>query len=360
MSRFAQPRPAKSRRSLAVIALVLAGGLVAACAGSNASSEENSSSFGTASADTPTLTFGVQTADYPALFEKSGLFEDLPYKLDVPVISGPAAQISALHSKAIDVGLTGAGTAAVEAANQKDDPNVTGQAAIEAIAIYNQIDSPYPSPSLFVQKSAGIDTLADLRGKKIAYNVGGNIYAAYVIALFQAGLTPADVQPVALADNQAAAAAFVAGEVDAVLTTYGSVQRLLSTGDAVALPTNPELYTIVGGGSHITRPDVLDDPAKVDALRDFFGRYDTFWTEWYPAHKDEVIEVYRNELKQTEEIANINFDASATTRLLKLGDPELIAKQQLTVDQAFKAGGVKNQRDIAIAYNPIFDPQFTQ
>lgn len=350
-------RPRSARRLTAVLSIAMVGTLLAACGGSDDGSTSATATSGPVDLSKVELAFGVQTADYPALFKASGLFENLPYKLDVPVISGPAAQISALHSKALDVGLTGAGTAAVEAANQREDPNETGKPAIEAISIYNQVNSPYPSPSLFVNKSANIKSLADLKGKKIAYNVGGNIYASYVITLYQAGLTPKDVEPVELPDNQAAAAAFVAGTVDAVLTTYGSVQKLLASGQAEALATNPPLYTIVGGGSHITRPDVLADPGKVAALRDFFTRYNTFWSKWYPNHKAEVIGVYQNVLKQTAEVASINFDASATTRLFKLGDPELIAKQQLTVDQAYKAGGVKNQRNISIAYNPIFDPQ---
>ena len=84
-----------------------------------------------------TLVWGTQTADIPELLEASGLFEDLPYELDIPVINGPAQQLQALYSKIIDVGLAGASTAALELANASQDWNETKTPAIQAIAVTN-------------------------------------------------------------------------------------------------------------------------------------------------------------------------------------------------------------------------------
>lgn len=331
------------------LASVLVAALTA-CGGGEASQSAQGGGSGL------TLVWGTQTADVPELLEASGLFEDLPYELDVPVINGPAQQLQALYSKRIDVGLAGASTAAVELANASEDWNSTGAPAIQAIAVTNYPESEFPNPSLFVRTDRGINSIEDLRGKSVAYNFGGNIYAAYVVALYQAGLTPEDVQPAEFADNPAATSAFVSGEVDAVIATFEGVKTLLDSGEAKYLPGAPALHTIAGGGSSITRPDVLADPAKVEALQDFYARLHTFYTQWYPNNEDAVVKVFQRTLNQSPERAKVKFEAAKNTRFFKLSDPELLGNQQLVVSQAFKAGGVKNDRKIDIAYNPVLDP----
>jgi sulfonate transport system substrate-binding protein len=153
-----------------------------------------------------------------------------------------------------------------------------------------------------------------MRGSKsIAYNFGGNIYAAYVVLPSQAGLAPEDVKPAEFVDNPAAAAAFVAREVEG-----------------------------------------LADPAKLEALEDLYARLHTYYTEWYPNNENAVVEVYRRTLNQSPEPAAAEFEAERT-RFFKLSDPDLPANQQLVVSQAYKIGGVKKDRKIDITYNPIPD-----
>ncbi|MBM2614227.1 ABC transporter substrate-binding protein [Actinoplanes sp. LDG1-06] len=336
-----------ARKTAFVAVITVLGATLSAC-GSEADASGNNSKE-------TTLTFGFQTADYPALLEESGLFEDLPYKLETPVIAGPAAQISALYSQATDVGLVGENTAAFEAANAADDWNTTGP-KVFTIAGFTAKNAPYPAPSLFVKKSANIQKLADLRGKSIAYNFGGNIYAGYVKVLANAGLTVNDIKPVQLPDNQAAAAAFSAGQVDAVVTGYAQIKRVVDSGEAVRLATNEDLG-VDGGAGFITRPDVLDDPAKLAAVRDFFGRFSRFYREWYPANEAAVEKVLQSVLKQTPEVSKINWENGAKGRLYRVGDSAFIERQQKIVDAAFAAGGVKHQRDIKAVFNPIVDKE---
>lgn len=348
MSERLQKHRAGGRWLPTVLVSVLAAATVAACGGGDGSEAADNGKL--------KLVWGTQTADVPELIEASGLFEDLPYELDIPVINGPAQQLQALYSKRIDVGWTGAATAAIELANAPQDWNVTGAPALQAIAIANYPESEFPNPSLFIRTDRGINGIEDLRGKSIAYNFGGNIYAAYVVLLSQAGLTPEDVKPAEFVDNPAAASAFVAGEVDAVVASFEAVKPLLDSGEAKYLPGNPALHTITGGGSSITRPDVLADPAKLDALEDLYVRLHRYYNEWYPNNEAAVVEVYRRTLNQSPERAKVKFEAAKRTRFFKLSDPELLSNQQLVVSQAYKIGGVKNDRKIDIAYNPILDP----
>lgn len=341
------PPRSRLRRVTALLSTVLAGALLTACGTSDAPAP---------SAAAPvTLVFGFQTADYPELLKASGRFEDLPYTLETPVISGPAQQIAALYSKATDVGLVGENTAAFEAANADEDWAVTGP-RVYTIAGISAPDAPYPAPSLFVRTSSNIATLADLRGKKVAYNFGGNIYAGYVKVLAQAGLTVDDIEPVQLPDNQAAAAAFVAGSVDAVVTGYPQIKKVVDSGEAVRLATNTDLG-IAGGAGFITRADVLEDPAKLAAIRDFFSRFSAFYSDWYPQNPATVEGVYQGVLKQSPDLARINFENGARTRFYPVGDPAFVQREQAIVDAAFAAGGVKHRRDVAIVFNPVIDPQ---
>lgn len=337
---------ARAGRRLAALTAVLAlGAGLSACSSADSANNDDPRNV--------TLTFGFQTADYPALLEASGLFEDLPYTLETPVIAGPAAQISALYSKATDFGLVGENTAAFEAANAENDLG-NADPKIYTIAGLAYEGTPYPAPALFVKKSAGISKIEELRGHTVAYNFGGNIYAGYVKILADAGLTVDDIEPVQLPDNQAAAAAFAAGQVDAVVTSYSHVAKAIESGDAVQLTTNEE-FGVKGGAGFITRPDVLADAGKLAAAEDFFARFSKLWSEWYPAHEAEVTSILQDVLKQAPDIAKINFENGKHGRLYRVGDPEFIASQQNIVKAAYAAGGVKHDYDIAKVFNPVFD-----
>lgn len=347
-----RPTSRLARRCAVAVSALVAGALLAAC---SPGLKGPSASQSSGDLSDVTLVFGFQTADYPALLKASGKFDNLPYKLDMPVISGPAQQIAGLNSRATDVGLVGENTAAFEAANAAEDWSTAGP-RVYTIAGVSAPDAPYPSPSLFVRKAANIASLADLRGKKVAYNFGGNIYAGYVKVLADAGLTVDDIEPVQLPDNQAAAAAFAAGKVDAVVTGYPLVKQAVDAGDAVRLATNVDLG-VEGGAGFITRADVVADPAKLAAIRDFFSRFSSFYRDWYGQNEAAVEGVYQNVLKQTPDLARINFENGVKTRFYKIGDTAFIARQQAIVDAAFVAGGVKNKRNVAVVFNPVIDPQ---
>ena len=301
-----------------------------------------------------TIVYGFQTAEYPYLLKASGLFDDIPFKLDTPVLSGPQAQIAALYSGNIDVGLVGDNTAAFEWANADEDWTVAGaDPEIYNIAGSTSPDQPYPS-GLFVRTDAGIDSLEDLRGHTIGYNFGGNIYSAYVSALSDGGLTEADIEPIRFDSSPLAATAFVQGDLDAAVTSYGLLKELIDAGEAKLLASYDDLG-VPGGSGFVSRPDVLDDPAKLEALNDFFSRFTRFYSEWVPNNEAAYVEIQQTVNKQTPELATINWDNLAVNRMYRVGDPEFIAKEQRIVDLAVAIGSLKNQRDITNAYNPAFD-----
>ncbi|MDL9937804.1 ABC transporter substrate-binding protein [Gordonia sp. ABSL1-1] len=325
------------------VVAVAVGSLATACAGDEAQSKSGIH-----------LKIGYQTAEFPELLKESGLFDDTTYSFEVPVINGPANQLAALYGKQIDVGLAGDNTGAFEAANAAT-PWTKESAPIQGIAVAWTPQAPNPAPAVYVTKSSGIRSLADLRGKKIGYNYGGNIYAGYVVALANGGFGPGDVHGVQFPANQAAASSFVAGDLDAVVASYPLIKKKLDAGDAVRI-ADPKTLGIIGGSGWLARSDVLADPAKQAAIKDFFGRLRKYYEEWVPTHRDAYVKVLQRVLTQTEEVAAANYDNAQYTKFYRLSDPNFIKIQQSIVTAAHRVGGLKSNADAALGYTTILDP----
>lgn len=98
---------------------------------------------------------------------------------------------------------------------------------------------------LVVNPAAGINTVADLKGKKIAVSVGSTSHNHMLRALSQAGLKQEDVSLVNLAPANMPPA-YVAGQVDAALTWEPNV-GLMEKAGAKPIATTRSLGMITGG-----------------------------------------------------------------------------------------------------------------
>lgn len=115
--------------------------------------------------------------------------------------AGPV-QLEALNVGAIDFGDVG------------EAPPIFAQAA-GAPLVYAAATVPRPKlEAIIVPKNSTIQTVADLKGKKIALNKGSNVHYLLVKLLEKNGLKYADVQPIFLPPPDARAA-FEKGAVDA-------------------------------------------------------------------------------------------------------------------------------------------------
>jgi sulfonate transport system substrate-binding protein len=115
--------------------------------------------------------------------------------------SGPPL-LEALNVGAIDFGNTG------------EAPPVFAQAAGAPIQ-YVAYEPPAPKgEAILVPKDSKLNSVADLRGKKVALNKGSNVHYLLVKALEKAGVKYSEIEPVFLAPADARAA-FERGAVDA-------------------------------------------------------------------------------------------------------------------------------------------------
>jgi sulfonate transport system substrate-binding protein len=110
--------------------------------------------------------------------------------------------LEALNAGRLDFGHTG------------ETPPISAQAA-GAPLLYVASEPPNPQgEAILVQKDSPIQSVAELKGKKIALNKGSNVHYLVVRALEEAGLKYTDIKPVFLPPADARAA-FEQKEVDA-------------------------------------------------------------------------------------------------------------------------------------------------
>ena len=115
--------------------------------------------------------------------------------------SGPAL-LEAMNVGAIDLGTVG------------EAPPIFAQAA-GAPVLYVAHEPPAPrGEAILVQRDSPIRSVAELRGKKVAFNKGSNVHYLLVRALEAAGLRYADIEPATLPPADARVA-FERKQVDA-------------------------------------------------------------------------------------------------------------------------------------------------
>ncbi|AJD44283.1 sulfonate ABC transporter substrate-binding protein [Rhizobium sp. SEMIA 4085] len=128
--------------------------------------------------------------------------ESIGYTVEWTEFQGGPQLLEALNTGSVDFGSTG------------ETPPIFAQAA-NAPLVYIAHEPPAPrGEAILVPKDSPIKSVAELKGKKIAFNKGSNVHYLLVKALEEAGLTYEDVEPSFLAPADGRAA-FEKGAVDA-------------------------------------------------------------------------------------------------------------------------------------------------
>src|SRR3954463_6246510 len=149
---------------------------------------------------------GFQKYGKLVLLKSKGTLEDKLKAAGYKVVwtefpSGPPL-LEALNVGAIDFGNTG------------EAPPIFAQAAGAPIQ-YVAYEPPAPKgEAILIQKDSKLNSVADLKGKKVALNKGSNVHYLLVKALEKAGVKYSEIEPVFLAPADARAA-FERGAVEA-------------------------------------------------------------------------------------------------------------------------------------------------
>jgi aliphatic sulfonates family ABC transporter substrate-binding protein len=212
-------------RGFIFMVLLLAAALVYA-GGSKDSSGNNQGAANAGGKEAPVkIRLAIQPGlIQPVAAEKFGYFKEEGLDVELSVFSYGPPIIEALTSRSVDFGLVGDLPAYAAIAN---DIGITIVGAYSTSDTFN---------GLVVRNGSGINTLKDLKGKKIAVAFGSNLQPLLYLYLERAGLSDTDVEIINLSFVDATAA-LLAGRIDAAVTLEPHMSQVIFAGGATQLAT---------------------------------------------------------------------------------------------------------------------------
>ena len=287
------------------------------------------------------LRVGEQLKNLSTLLSITGENQNLPYTVEYSEFVGGPPMLQAFEGGSLDVGYT------------FSTPLIFAQAAnqtITAVAGWATAGSGYALVS--APGNTSIKKWADLKGKRVAYQVGTASETVLLEGLQSAGLSLSDVTTVNLPTTQIAAA-LQGGSADAGIT----VEPLLS----VYLAANPTAHVITYGtqvvdrsGFLIAASGALANSAKSAAIADYIGRLVKAY-KYLDAHPQKVIDsVYIGQYGLSQARAVAVAKLYGPTTFLKLPG-SVLATQQLAASLYFKAGQIPSKVNVTKEFDSRFD-----
>lgn len=269
-----------------------------------------------AAAQDTVLRIGYQKYGTLVLLKARGTLEKRLAEQGVEVrwteFPGGPQLLEGLNVGAIDFGVTG------------ETPPVFAQAA-GADLLYVAHEPPAPSgEAILLPKDSPIQSVAELKGKKIALNKGSNVHYLLVRALEDAGLKYSDIQPVYLPPADARAA-FERGSVDAWVIWdpfQSAAEKQLharSLRDGTGLVDNHQFYLA-------TRSYAEKNPQVISVLVEEVRGIG----EWVQGNLDEATEQVAPLLGLSREITRLAVERQGYGA--RFITPEVVAAQQKIAD----------------------------
>ncbi len=193
--------------------------------------------------------------------------------------------------------------------------------------------------AIIVKTDSPIKSLADLKGKKVAYLTGTVRHSTFAKALKSAGLSLADVESLNLAFD-ASGPALVRGDVDAVVESGDVAAKLVDTGEARVIldaSSHPEWsapFLISANGEFVKKyPDLVKRLLKVDIET----------ARWADAHPEDTIKIFVDETKSSEKSVRKTYKDNVFYQDPKI-TPEALAslksEEQFMADAKLLKGSV--------------------
>ena len=265
------------------------------------------------------------------------------YKVEWSNFLGGPSIVAAQTGGSVDIGW------------MQDTPVVFAQAAGSPIKVVaaGKPDGPnFSEYALAVAKNGPIQSVRDLKGKKVAF-MQGTSGQYYVLQILESvGLSLKDIVPVASAGGTLTGAAplLERGEIDAIaipdpiLATLSEGGKARIIGRATA-PIRGAAFFLVASDS------ALKDPAKQAALEDFVARVTRAY-QWRIDHPKEAADAIAAHYQLPASLGPGVLERSLQ-RLAPI-DEDTIASQQIAADAFHRIGLIKQR----VEARAVFDTRF--
>ncbi|WP_078543336.1 ABC transporter substrate-binding protein [Litchfieldia alkalitelluris] len=226
---------------------------------------EKESAAGTEKSSEPLKVTLPTWTGYGPLFlaKEKGLFEKHGVDVELSIVEGLAERKSALAGEKVD----GMATAL--------DVQVSLAAAGIPMEIVWLLDDSYGGDGIIAKNE--IETVADLKGKKVAFEQGSTSHMLILTALKQAGLTDKDVEMVQMSAGDAGAA-FVAGQVDAAVTWEPWLSKA-SEADGKILLSTKELSGVIVDTIGFRQAVIEERPEDIKAFVAAMAEAMEYWEQ---------------------------------------------------------------------------------
>lgn len=315
-------------RKLILSALIALSFIVVSGCGENKSAQENQSNEESENV----VRIGFQKGNTLNILKESGFLEkkleSKGYKVEWREFVHGGTLLEGLFTGHIDFG------------HAADGSGISAQAGNKPF-VYVGADLPNPEGvGVLVHENAGINSIEQLKGKKIGVLKGGNHHYLAILAVEDAGLTIDDVEWVYLEDAAQQRTAFETKKIDALATYdpfFAGVEVDLETINL----TEGKDYGYPNRTFYYANEEFYNEhPELVALILEATEESD----QWANENKDEVVELVSNMLGIEENIIEraVNRREYAVDQM----EEDIIKAQQKQADLYYEIGLIPNKIDI--------------
>ena len=278
------------------------------------------------------------------LLDASGQRKQIGFQLDLPNFAGGPAIFEAIRAGALDIAYVG------------DTPPIQARAAGVNLPIIATFTREVAQYRLVQHASAGVERLADLRGKRVSYVEGSGRQVFLIEALHRAGLTLKDVQLVHLRVSELNDA-LRAKAVDVATLIEPHVTRLAKQIGARVVP-DPQERTLLPSTSYFyARPEVLADAQKAKAIEAFLAAF-VRAGKWSNANAQAWGEHYYRRFQKLDAESASAIQSSLSPLIFQTAG-EAQPHHQRLMDTLLAAGSLPRRLDAKDSFVSTFDAVVT-
>jgi sulfonate transport system substrate-binding protein len=293
-------------------------------------------------AQTPSLadlTLGVATyRGQDSYFTEDAGTANTPYKVEYAEFAGGNLIVEALASGSLDVG------------SMSEIPPIFSIQSHRQPKLIAVLQGDVNNQVFLIPKASNIESVAQLRGKRVGYVRSTTSHYFLIKALKEQGLTMKDITAVALTP-QDGFTAFQSGQLDAWVIYGVFIQLAKFRSGARVLKT--ALGYLSGNYLIAARPAALEDPLRKQAIQDYLQRQ-ARTLEWINDNPEPWAAKSAQLLGVDKAVFLDMYNGrSQASRIIEVND-QAIASQQEVADLFFDAGVLSERLDVG----PLWDKNF--